>query len=99
MNTEEYLTELEALQATLAEERLAHQRTKRILETRLSASNALLGEALDRQDTAEARLSALMAENRTLKRRLKLDHTLAAVMPWSTHRQHAGSASMPLFFC
>ncbi|WP_129591256.1 hypothetical protein [Salinicola tamaricis] len=93
------LTELEALQAMIAEERLAHQRTKRVLETRLSASNALLGEALDRQDTAEARLSALTAENRTLKRRLELERSLDAVMPWATHRQQASSSSMPLFFC
>ncbi|WIX34078.1 hypothetical protein QO259_05245 [Salinicola sp. JS01] len=99
MNKEHYLTELEALQAMIAEERLAHQRTKRVLETRLSASNALLGEALDRQDTAEARLSALAAENRTLKRRLELEHTLEAIMPWATQRQQASSSSMPLFFC
>ncbi|KFF47714.1 hypothetical protein GY26_18965 [Gammaproteobacteria bacterium MFB021] len=99
MNKEHYLIELEALQAAIAEERLAHQRTKRVLETRLSASNALLGEALDRQDTAEARLSALASENRTLKRRLELEHTLEAIMPWATQRQHASSNSMPLFFC
>ncbi|WP_353981709.1 hypothetical protein [Salinicola endophyticus] len=99
MNKENYLTELEALQAAIAEERLAHQRTKRILETRLSASNALLGEALDRQDTAEARLAALAAENRTLKHRLELDHSMMAAASWSNHRQSAGSTSMPLFFC